>query len=107
MFHHLPAEFVARLIPIFPYYDAFILLHTLPPRDMRAVLEKMKPIERSNFIDELPEENWQQIIGGFRARAWSQSKRRKLAGFLPRHGRLSRRAKSRRHLRGPEAVKFR
>jgi NitT/TauT family transport system ATP-binding protein len=62
LFGRLPAEFAARLIPALPYYDAFILLHTVPLAHMRAVVERMKPIERSNFLDELPEFSWQQMI---------------------------------------------
>src|ERR1700733_8101432 len=57
----LPIEFVARLAPIFPYYHTFVLLHTLPREQMTAVVEKMNPIERSTFLDELPEEAWQEI----------------------------------------------
>jgi NitT/TauT family transport system ATP-binding protein len=29
---------------------------------MRAVVESMKPVERSNFLDELPEISWQQMV---------------------------------------------
>jgi NitT/TauT family transport system ATP-binding protein len=63
LFRRLPARFAAQLIPIFPYYDAFIFLHTLPLAEMRAIVEKMDPIERSIFLDELPEERWQQMVG--------------------------------------------
>jgi NitT/TauT family transport system ATP-binding protein len=62
LFRRLPAEFAAKLIPIFRYYDAFVLLHTLSTREMASVVGKMNPIERSNFLDELPEASWQQIV---------------------------------------------
>jgi NitT/TauT family transport system ATP-binding protein len=61
LFGRLPAEFAAKLAPIFPYYDTFVLLHTLSTDQMSAVVEKMNPIERSMFLDELPETAWQQI----------------------------------------------
>jgi NitT/TauT family transport system ATP-binding protein len=61
LFGRLPAEFAAKLAPIFPYYHTFVLLHTLSNEQMTAVVDKMNPIERANFIDELPETAWQQI----------------------------------------------
>jgi ABC-type glutathione transport system ATPase component len=67
LFRRFPTEFAARLAPIFPYYDTFVLLHTLSNDQMTAVVEKMNPIEFSMFLDELPEEAWQQItneLGG-------------------------------------------
>lgn len=62
LFRRLPSEFAAKLIPVFRYYDAFVLLHTLSLPEMREVVGKMNPIERSNFLDELSEERWQQIV---------------------------------------------
>jgi ABC-type multidrug transport system fused ATPase/permease subunit len=61
LFRRLPIEFTAKLVPIFPYYHAFVLLHSLSNDQMTAVVGKMNPIERSVFLDELPEEAWQQI----------------------------------------------
>src|SRR6202042_3599646 len=61
LFRRLPIEFAAKLAPIFPYYHTFVLLHTLPLDQMNAVVEKMNPIERSMFLDALPESSWQQI----------------------------------------------
>ena len=61
LFRRLPIEFAAKLAPIFPCYDTFVLLHTLSKDQMTAVVEKMNPIERSMFLDELPEQAWQQI----------------------------------------------
>ena len=61
LFQRLPIEFAAKLAPIFPYYHTFVLLRGLPGDQMSAVVGKMHPIERSTFLDELPEENWQQI----------------------------------------------
>src|ERR1039458_6108192 len=61
LFRRLPIEFAARLAPIFPYYETFVLLHALSKEQMIAVAEQMNPIELSNFIEELPEPSWQQI----------------------------------------------
>jgi NitT/TauT family transport system ATP-binding protein len=61
LFRRLPVEFAAKLAPIFPYYHTFVLLHALSSDQMTAVVERMNPIERSTFIDELPETAWQQI----------------------------------------------
>jgi len=61
LFGRLPVDFSAKLAPIFPYYHTFVLLHTLPLQQMTAVVERMHPIERSMFLDELPEGAWQQI----------------------------------------------
>jgi NitT/TauT family transport system ATP-binding protein len=61
LFRGLPAEYAAKLAPIFPYYHTFVLLHSLSNDHMSVVVEKMNPIERSMFLDELPEEAWRQI----------------------------------------------
>ena len=61
LFGRLPAEFAAKLAPIFPYYHTFVLLHTLSTGHMSAVVGQMNPIERSTFLEELPETAWQQI----------------------------------------------
>ncbi len=61
LFRRLPAESAARVIPIFPYYHAFVLLHILSRDQMAAVIQKMNPIERSTFLEELPEEAWREI----------------------------------------------
>jgi NitT/TauT family transport system ATP-binding protein len=61
LFRRLPIEFAARLAPIFPYYETFVLLHALSKEQMIAVAEQMNPIELSIFLEELPEPSWQQI----------------------------------------------
>jgi NitT/TauT family transport system ATP-binding protein len=62
LFRRLPVEFAAKLAPIFPYYHTFVLLHDLAGVQMKAVVDKMNPVERLTFLDELPEEAWQQIV---------------------------------------------
>jgi NitT/TauT family transport system ATP-binding protein len=61
LFRRLPVEFAAKLAPIFPYYHTFVLLHSVPSQQMNAIVEKMHPAERLNFLDALPEQSWQQI----------------------------------------------
>jgi NitT/TauT family transport system ATP-binding protein len=62
LFRRLPVEFAAKLAPIFPYYHTFALLHTLSTDEMAVIIERMNPIERLDFFDELPENAWQQIM---------------------------------------------
>jgi NitT/TauT family transport system ATP-binding protein len=62
LFRQLPAELAAKFATVFPYYHSFVLLHTLAPDQMIAVFGKMNPVERTNFVDELPEKSWQQIV---------------------------------------------
>jgi NitT/TauT family transport system ATP-binding protein len=62
LFRRLPIGFAAKLAPVFPYYETFVLLHALSKDRMIAVVEAMNPIERANFLEELPEPSWQQIV---------------------------------------------
>jgi NitT/TauT family transport system ATP-binding protein len=62
LFRRLPVALAARLAPVFPYYHTFVLLHTLPRVEMNVVLEKMNPVDRQIFLDELPENSWRQIV---------------------------------------------
>jgi len=62
LFRRLPTELAAKLAPIFPYYDTFALLHSLPLEEMIRIVEKMNPDERWGFLDMLPEGQWQQIV---------------------------------------------
>lgn len=62
LFRVLPADFAASLISLFPYYHSYVLLHTRPIEDLRAIVDKMVPGERLQFFDELPEEAWQRMM---------------------------------------------
>ena len=62
LFRKLPPEFAAKLAGIFPYYHTYVLLHSLPVGEMRAIVDKMHPGERMHFFDELPEEAWQRLM---------------------------------------------
>jgi NitT/TauT family transport system ATP-binding protein len=61
LFRRLPAEVAARLAAAFPYYHAFVLLHSLSRGQMAAAVAQMSAIERLTFFEALPENLWQQI----------------------------------------------
>lgn len=62
LFGRLPPDFAASLMTHFPYYHAFVLLHSRPSDQLRAIVDAMKPADRANFLDELPEEAWQFLM---------------------------------------------
>ena len=62
LFRQLPIDFAALLVPAFPYYHAYLLLHSRQPDEMKAIVDAMRPGERMQFFDELPEETWQQLM---------------------------------------------
>jgi NitT/TauT family transport system ATP-binding protein len=62
LFSALPVDLAASLIGHFPYYHAYVLLHSRGVEDMRAVLDQMDPDVRTYFFDELPEEAWQSLM---------------------------------------------
>src|SRR6202162_5139877 len=62
LFRHLPVDLAASVVAHFPYYHQYVLLHSLPAEDMRALVDKINPDDRMRFFDELPEEAWQRII---------------------------------------------
>jgi NitT/TauT family transport system ATP-binding protein len=62
LFSKLPIDLAVSLIPHFPYYHAYVLLHSRPAHEMRAIVEGMDPASRDHFLDELPEEAWQHLM---------------------------------------------
>jgi NitT/TauT family transport system ATP-binding protein len=61
-FRKLPVDHAAKLAGIFPYYHTYVLLHSLPIQEMRAIVDQMHPGQRMHFFDELPEETWQRLM---------------------------------------------
>jgi NitT/TauT family transport system ATP-binding protein len=61
LFGVLPVALAAALVGRFPYYHAYVLLHSRPVKELRAIVEKMKPDDRMQFLDELPGEAWQTL----------------------------------------------
>jgi len=62
LFARLPIDFAAKLTAIFPYYHAYVLLHSRPLAEMSAIVDGMPLGQRLNFFDELPEEAWQRLM---------------------------------------------
>ena len=62
LFRRLPANIAAPLIPIFPYFHAYVLLHSKPVEEMRQVVEQMNQAELDHFLDALPEEAWHHLM---------------------------------------------
>ena len=62
LFRVLPVDLAAVLIPAFPYFHAYLLLHSRPIDEMRSIIDAMRPGERMQFFDELPQETWQQLM---------------------------------------------
>ena len=61
LFRELPLDLAAALLSHFPYYHQYVLLHTRPPVEIRAILDEMPDAERNQLLDELPEEAWEQL----------------------------------------------
>jgi NitT/TauT family transport system ATP-binding protein len=62
LFRIAPIDFSAALISRFPYYHSYVLLHSRSPEQLRAVVEAMPPGERTQFLEQLPEEAWQRMM---------------------------------------------
>ncbi len=62
LFRELPTDFAAALLPQFPYYHAYVLLHQRPGNEIRTIVDSMDPVDRLRFLDELPEEAWQRLV---------------------------------------------
>jgi NitT/TauT family transport system ATP-binding protein len=62
LFAHLPIDLAASLIAHFPYYHAYVLLHSRPRKEMRTIVDTMDGATRSRFLDDLPEETWQHLM---------------------------------------------
>jgi ABC-type nitrate/sulfonate/bicarbonate transport system ATPase subunit len=62
LFRRLPLGPAAAVVVQFPYYHQYVLLHSRPAREMRALVDKINPDERIRFFDELPEEAWRRLM---------------------------------------------
>jgi NitT/TauT family transport system ATP-binding protein len=62
LFRRLPIGLAAKLLVGMPYYDAVILLQTRSTGEAAKIVEKMSPFEGLNFLEELPEPAWTQIV---------------------------------------------
>jgi NitT/TauT family transport system ATP-binding protein len=62
LFRHLPVDLAAAVVAHFPYYHQYVLLHSLPTGEMRALIDRISPDDRMRLFDELPEEAWQRLM---------------------------------------------
>jgi NitT/TauT family transport system ATP-binding protein len=62
LFRHMPLDLAATVVAQFPYYHEYVLMHSLPPAEMQALVDKLHPDDRMRFFDELPEEAWQRLM---------------------------------------------
>jgi NitT/TauT family transport system ATP-binding protein len=61
LFRALPPRLAGSILGHFPYYHQYVLLHTRPPAEMRAILDEMPPNDRMQLLDALPEEAWERL----------------------------------------------
>jgi NitT/TauT family transport system ATP-binding protein len=62
IFGRMAVPFAAKLVAEFPYYHAYVLLHSRPPSEMVAIVDQMDSDDRMQFIEELPEEAWRGLM---------------------------------------------
>ncbi len=62
LFRKFPIPFAAKLVGAFPYFHAYVLLHTRTREELNAIVDQMNSGERLHFFDELPEEAWQHLM---------------------------------------------
>jgi NitT/TauT family transport system ATP-binding protein len=62
IFRKMPIPFAAELVAEFPYYLAYVLLHSRPQNELVAIVDQMDSDDRMQFIEELPEEAWSRLM---------------------------------------------
>lgn len=62
IFRALSIDFAADLVPRFPYYHSYVLLHLRPGAEIRAIVNAIDPPDRMRFLDELPEEAYHRLM---------------------------------------------
>jgi NitT/TauT family transport system ATP-binding protein len=61
LFRRLPLDLAAALTAVLPCYDAYILLASRSPGDISPILDRMRPGDRMQFIEEVPETAWDHL----------------------------------------------
>jgi len=84
VFRALPVDFAATLLSHFPYYHSYVLLHSRPVEELRAIIAKTKPEERHQFLDELPEEAWQHLMDELSGEQPGEARREELGAAIAR-----------------------
>ncbi|HLW79516.1 MAG TPA: hypothetical protein VKU44_07945, partial [Terriglobia bacterium] len=62
LFRALPVDAAAAILGEFPYYHAYVLVHSRPIAEVRAIIDRMDPGARLQLFDELPEEAWRHLM---------------------------------------------
>ena len=62
IFGRMPIPFAAKLVAEFPYYLAYVLLHSRPQAELVAIVDQMDSDDRMQFIEELPEDAWSRLM---------------------------------------------
>jgi NitT/TauT family transport system ATP-binding protein len=62
LFRNLPVDLAAALVGQFPYFHAYVLLHSLKAPEIAATIDAMHSAEREGFLDALPEETWKALM---------------------------------------------
>jgi NitT/TauT family transport system ATP-binding protein len=62
IFRKIPIPIAAKLVAEFPYYLAYVLLHSRPQAELVAIVDQMDSDDRMQFIEELPEEAWKRLM---------------------------------------------
>lgn len=62
LFRQLPIPLAASIINHWPYFHAYVLLHSRSVQEMAAIVEAMNLAERDHFLDALPEEAWTSLM---------------------------------------------
>ena len=69
LFREFAIDFAAALIPHFPYFHSYVLLHSRPPSEVRTIVDRIDVADRMRFLDELPEEAWTHLMEELAGRA--------------------------------------
>jgi NitT/TauT family transport system ATP-binding protein len=84
VFRAFPVDFAATLVSHFPYYHSYVLLHSRPAEELRAIIAKTKPEECHQFFDELPEEAWQHLMDELSGEQPAEARREELGKAIAR-----------------------
>ena len=83
IFGQLPVPFAAKLVAEFPYYHAYVLLHSRPTAELVAIVDQMDSDDRLQFIEELPEDAWRRLIDELAGKQFSTTAAEVGSGAAP------------------------
>jgi NitT/TauT family transport system ATP-binding protein len=62
IFRRMSISVAAAIAAQFPYYHEYVLLHSRPVNEIRAIVDSIDPADRMRFFDDLPEEAWKRLM---------------------------------------------